>query len=218
MVVIDHVSGLKIDESLFNNEISTLNSLAAGLYQLFLQVRSFEVPIQAYEKEKRVQVLSFGFYNFSRFGLPADIEVLLPCYFHWFGVTVCNYVRLAGFLDGAMRGVIRRDELTTTEGRKLVKHHCDQYLATVQEISNVRYWRNKVYAHFAITDPRNGDTASILDLSVMSPVIFGGGRFRAGGGLIFTRRDEDGEMPDWSLTETFESLANQFWPGLTRVD
>ena len=78
---------------------------------------------------------------------------LVACAFHWYSVTVCNYVLLVGWL--------------VNEGdTKAAKKYQDSVLG------NVLQWRNKVGAHFAQANPRKSDTPATLAQSVMFPVGF----------------------------------------------
>jgi len=105
-MIIDQKTCLDINERTFLNELTTLHVLHAGLQKLYLDVKEVEAPIVNYELENRKKVTFFGFGNVERFGLPIEVEPLLTCYFHWFAVTVCNYVKLVGYLDGCAKGVI----------------------------------------------------------------------------------------------------------------
>ena len=57
---------------------------------------------------------------------------LIACSFHWYATSACNLVRLVGWL-----------------GQEQNSKKADAYVGRV--IPNVRIWRNKVAAHFAIT-------------------------------------------------------------------
>ncbi len=103
---------------------------------------------------------------------------------------------------------------------KQVKKAIDDYVIGIAELDRVRVWRNKVFAHFAITDPFKDDNIATLDMSVIFPVSFEG-RYVVGG-MTMLRSNSGGsyksELPRWSLTEVFESLEPHFWPGLKYRD
>jgi hypothetical protein len=107
-----------------------------------------------------------------------------------------------------IKGDITHDTIRTEPGevRRLVK----EYVDSVDEIIAVKVWRNKVSAHFAITDPRNENPA-ILYHSIMQPIAFWiGMRFTTNTAIIHGMNEE--EMPQWSLTEVFERLFDRYWP------
>ena len=207
MPIIDYVAGYEISELDGINELATLNCLATGLEKLVQEVRVLEQPIQIYERNNRKKNFFFG----SGFNLPIGAEQLLPCYFHWFGTSVCNYARLTGFLSGIATGVFSRNASLDTANYGLIKKHCDSYVDSISELEPIKVWRNKVFAHFAMTDPRPKDNAALLDASVMSPIGYFDGRFRVGG-MVIGSSGADVEMPPWSVTESFELLASRFWP------
>ena len=85
----------------------------------------------------------------------------------------------------------------------------------VIEIKEVLLWRNKIAAHFAITDPRKDDNIATLEASLFYPAIFDNERYRTGA-MIFSRGQEnisvESNIPYWSPTEVFELVAKRFMP------
>lgn len=77
MPLVDHVARIEVDEATGLNELTTLDSLATGLYALAQQVHLLEEPLIRDEQERRKKVTSFGF-GF----LHPDQERLVPCLFH----------------------------------------------------------------------------------------------------------------------------------------
>lgn len=213
MFRIDYVQALDVDEQDAVNEIGTLTCLASGLAVLAHQVAVLEAPIQAYEQAHRKRVRFTGFDVELPDGtiLPSGSEQLLPCYFHWFGTSVCNLARLVGFLSGVASGAYERKATEDREQWQVIARHCGTYVDSIPELTTIKLWRNKVFAHFAITDPRKNDNPGLLDVSAMSPVTYIDGRFRVGG-MFHHIRGADVDMPQWSVTEAFEQLAPRFWP------
>ncbi|MGA2911880.1 MAG: hypothetical protein ABSE17_04615 [Candidatus Levyibacteriota bacterium] len=80
-------------------------------------------------------------------------------------------------------------------------------------IPEILVWRNKVTAHFAKTDPREESLAT-LEASVMFPVNFSKPYLKVGG-MVWHSNDSDSELPEWSLTKSFEDLAVRYWPELS---
>ena len=147
---IDHAEDRKLtDEEVerYFNELRSLEYLATGLNLLNAQVRRIETRVVARIKGLRVEM--FG--NAPELeGLPQD---LVACAFHWYSVTVCNYVLLVGWL-------------LNKGDTKAAKKYQDSVLG------NVLRWRNKVGAHFAQADPHKDDTPAALSQSVMFPIGF----------------------------------------------
>lgn len=139
-------------------------------------------------------------------------------FFHWFGNSLCNYARLTGYIVARERGHVTDADLQLDPERKKIKAACDNYVKTLPEIQKVLKWRNKVSAHFALTDPRKDDNIATLDESIIYPAGFDDGRFRTGT-MILCKGDDsaihESDIPRWSLTETFEVLINRFWPDVT---
>lgn len=206
IIVVDYLSGLSVLESDGVNELITLSCLSTGLATLAQQVKLLEQPIQDDEKERRKRITFYGF-GF----LPQETEELLPCYFHWFGTSLCNYARLVGFLSGVSSGAFSRSATEDPKNFRIIKEYCDTYIDSIPELIPIKIWRNKVFAHFAITNPRSSDNAALLDSSVMSPISYFDGRFRVGG-MVTASRGAEAELPHWSVTESYELLSPRFWP------
>ncbi len=211
-VKIDLLEGIEVNRQDYLNEIVTLRTLLMGLKQLSTMVKCKEVAFANGGGDK-IKVMSFGATS------PKEQEFLdtVACFFHWFGISVCNYVRLVGFIRGLARGDFVRADLKDSTKFKQVKSSIDAYVVSVGEIEAVRVWRNKVFAHFAITDPYKDDNIATLDMSIIFPITFEG--IYVVGGMTMTRKDASGtyvsDLPRWSLTEVFESLIPRYWPELS---
>ena len=223
-MIIDYVDGLTISTDAAEsraNEIMTLEYLSTGLEFLNDQVQRIEARVmEELPRDRRV----FLYGNARVFeGIPLD---LVACSFHWYAVTVCNYVRLVGWLA--------HGETTHKEDRKEVGQ---AYLRCI--LPEVQTWRNKVGAHFALTDPRLDSDADLAS-SVLFPISFFDDTFHAGairilgavkrGGKPITdgstiapwrkrllSRRVDDTVPDqmdwhWSLTEVHRQLKARYWP------
>ena len=214
-IILDHIVGLEVGRDTCFNEIVSLQSLRLGLLHLAVHVWKIEKPIRDEEIKSQSRVFFYG----NAPGTDRIQNLLLPCYFHWFGVSLCNYVRLVGFVNGLAMGRITREHLQDKSCFKRIKKECKAYVDAVVEVKDVIVWRNKVAAHFAITDPREQDNIATLDTSVIYPVAFSDGRFRVHG-MVLSRTRSDGrtytaELPSWSITEVCEKLRNRYWPEFT---
>ncbi len=180
--------------------------LKNGMIALYNNVRPIEVQILQTQRE----IFFYGHNN----SVPPEINNLLPCFFHWFGISLCNYARLAGYIVAKEQGHLSNADLQPEPKSEKIKKACNNYVNSLPEIQEVLKWRNKVSAHFALTDPRPEDNIATLEASIIYPIGFENKRFRTGT-MIFTINDSDSEIPSWSLTETFEILINRFWPDVT---
>jgi len=194
VVVIDHVDKLELtkDEAeKYFNERRSLDYLARGLWFLYEQIQGVEAEVvKRLPRDKRFAI--FGNAPEMR-GIPQD---LMACAFHWYAVTVCNYVKMVGWL------------VNNGDSKKATG-----YLNRV--IPPVKLWRDKVGAHFARHSPR-GENIADLAMSVMFPISFENDAFYAGswtltlgtGGKSFKSRQD----MRWSLTHTHRDLISRYWP------
>lgn len=207
---VDFIEAIDVDEKRSGNALITLAMLTDGLAEIasFIKTRETQWAERIGPNAK-----------FSCMGLDVDGTKgklnLIGCFFHWFGVSICNYARLAGFLCGIGRGSFTMEDLADVSKHQAISKSITAYVETVSEIKDVLVWRNKVAAHFAITDPRKADNIATLELTTMFPVTFDLPHYRVGG-MTLTRKNSlgtfTGELPNWSLTEVFESLIPRYWP------
>jgi hypothetical protein len=194
-MIIDYIDNLELTDDQakkYASELRSLNYLARGLEFLYIQVQRLEAKIvEAVGNDKRV--LLFGSVPGFEW-VPLD---LVASAFHWYAVSVCNYVKMVGWLANGGSSPRARD-----------------YLKCV--LPEVYVWRNKVGAHFARIDPRPEDTPADLAMSVMFPISFDDDAFYAhslkltlstGGKSSTSRRDMR-----WSLTHTHRNLIPRYWP------
>jgi hypothetical protein len=196
-MIIDHVDHLELGqeaEGEYANELNSLAYLGEGLWFLYRNVRRIE--------DKVIDLLGKDV-QCSFVGSPPGFEWipqgLVACSFHWYAVSLCNYLRLVGWLAYGQK---------PTEARAYAR----------RVAPNVVAWRNKVGAHFARTDPRPEDGSATLSASVMFPVGFENGTFVA---HPFTLVIGNGKGKTtsvdmrWSLSRIHRALAERYWPGRT---
>jgi len=194
-MIIDYIENFRLPDDKAKtqfNELRSLDYLATGLWFLYEQVQGVEAKIiEGLPKGKRV----------SMFGDAPEMQGinqdLVACAFHWYAVTVCNYVKMVGWLanDG--------DSKKTLE---YIKH----------VIPAVYIWRNKVAAHFAKFAPRKEDNPADLAKSVMFPISFDDNAFYVSSwtltlgisGKSHTSRQD----MRWSLTHIHRELVPRYWP------
>jgi hypothetical protein len=211
-IVIDKKLNIEVNKNNYHNEINTLMNLRFGLMQLYNSVRPMELKLI---KENNGN--EFHFIG-SHPTIPIEFHHMLPCLFHWFGTSVCNYTRLVGYIVSNEQGLINKDMEFDNKNKRQIKESCDSYVKSVEEIKEILRWRNKIGAHFALTDPRPEDNIATLEASIIYPIGFAGNRYKTSN-FLFSRIEEnnciDSEIPQWSLTEAFEILRDRFWPEVT---
>ena len=212
-VTLDTIAAVSVDSDDYFNEHRTLQMLSTGIVALADNLKRREA---AWEQRTGGKV-KFHVYGLDIDGTKGDLD-LIACFFHWFGVSVCNYARLVGFVRGLSANEFTRADLSNPSKFQDVRASVDTYVGNLPELSDVLVWRNKVGAHFAITAPHKSDNVSTLDMSVMFPVTFTNGQYRVGE-LTLTRNNAVGThtsaLPCWSVTEVFESLLPRYWPHIT---
>lgn len=176
------------------NEIRSLDYLRVGLHRLYNEVSTIERERKARLREANLQVVSFGQHSLEQ----RLHEDKICCYFHWYANSLCNYVRLIGWIG----------------------HEADSSLPVPrmyaeEVIRDVLVWRNKVAAHFAMTDPRKDDSKATLKASVSYPLVSENGVYYVSGLILFVKdagESTRSNLPKWSLTKVHERLAARYWP------
>ena len=154
MTTVDHTNKISIDEALFGNEVLTLSKFSSGLRFLYDTMIKFENDASQFIKSGgKEAAFSVGWTNDSSI---IDNSLLIPL-FHWFSISIINYTRLVGFLSGIASGAFSRQDLEDQTKFEFIKRHCGTYVDSISELCAVKVWRNKIAAHFAITDPRKND-------------------------------------------------------------
>ena len=213
--IIDQQLGIQVDPTNHYNACNTLGYLKHGLGALYSTIKPQENLMKEKYQDQYIVYQSIG-YNSE---YPRELYLILPSLFHWFGVSVCNYARLAGFIVAKEQGHFTDMDIQYEPAREQIKKACDKYINSIIELEKVFIWRNKVAAHFAITSPKPEDNISTMEASIIYPVGLVNGIFKTSPfTLSLCKGDEENsynsEIPQWSLTETFETLADRFWPDI----
>ena len=198
-VVLDYLEPFELKDPhilKFNNELQTLTYLSKGLFFLYKEQKSIDTEtwnrIEKLYPGVKEGVMMYG-------NLPPefnDIPLhLINCFFHWYAVSLCNFVQLLGW-------VAKQANLTTKEPR--------EYAKTV--IPDVVIWRNKIGAHFARADEDKRDNLATRQFSVMPPVGFLGKSFKASPVTLSYGEDTSAEIEPWGITETHMRLIPRYWP------
>ncbi|MBF8267822.1 MAG: hypothetical protein HW388_1330 [Dehalococcoidia bacterium] len=192
-MILDHIEGLELIDNKADEHFDSCMALARlgeGLWWIYREVAQLEVQAQIEATRDNVGVALVG-------GVLANKPMgMLSCAFQWYAVSACNYAQLVGWLANR----------NTNSAKEYVQKVMPRLLN----------YRNKVAAHFAITDPRRDNEAD-LAASVMTHVVYIQGRLCAAaltpvvknnGSEITVSRDFS-----WSLTLAHERLTPRYWPG-----
>lgn len=211
-MILDHIDGITLTDELAKkhfNELQSRRHLSQGLAFLYQQVKAIEAKaVQQINNQEHLSRMppevreAFAGKDVRYFSGGNDPMLawlpkgLITCFFHWYAVSLCNYVRLIGHLS----------KQTDPEGPSPAA-----YVESV--VPEVKWFRDKVAAHFARAANSTHDCEADQDLSVMYAISFLDGRFFAGGWILTKwSKDERSEAgcEGWSLTQTHEQLAQRY--------
>lgn len=201
MIVLDHVRSINLDPSdppLDNYQAFEQNY--AGLKILADSVR-----------EEELKMLTSPYHDAILFTSSHAFSPIVSCSFNWFSVTLVNYLRLIALVElmnvRSWKSVALRDSANRIE----INQWCTDFVKDA--VPEIYLWRNKVSAHFAATYPFNADNLGTLEQSIMNPVSFVSPYFYVGF-LKWNSSGEESQLPEWSLTKTYEELSTRFWPNM----
>jgi len=190
-VILDYIEKLEIPDDEIDNHFDARMALARlgeGLFWIHRDVAKIELDLRRESAKDNTELaIVGGILDNKPFGL-------LSCAFQWYAVSACNYAQLVGWLATHDTG----------SAKTYVKKVMPRLLS----------YRNKVAAHFAITDPHRDNEADLV-ASVMTHIIYVRGRLcaaaltpviKSNGQEITVSKDNS-----WSLTLAHERLAPRFW-------
>lgn len=198
-MLLDHLNGISIDRN--TAPLANLHGLREayfGLHFLANGVRQEEIKFASHPLIGKMTMF-----------VGSEISPIVTCAFHWFSVTLVNYMRLIALVDMMMKNQWNSADLAKQSNHDAIKRTCKAYVE--EAIPEILKWRNKVAAHFAATDPLRDDNLGTLEQSVMSPISFVSPYFHVGF-LKWVTGIEESALPSWALTKTYEDLAPRFWP------
>lgn len=180
------------------NAIGALHRLAAGLAYLDTAVLEVEAVVRERFCERHgsnVRCVVFG----NDPILVESRQDLVECYFHWYAVSLVNYVRAIAamaFESDKPARIAYQDKV----------------------LGNVAPFRDKIAAHFAgMTANQNDNDAERL-VSLIPGVSWSDDRFVAAGFSTYVRkgdvRSESKAIGPWKLTEMHDDLCRRY-PMLT---
>jgi hypothetical protein len=199
-ILLDTETGITFNEKfpvLIN--CHSLFYLPVGLHSLAFTVRQAEL-----EKFTHAGQFEMGPYT-------AQINHIACC-FHWFAISLVNYLRLVGLIGIMSENNWRIESLAKQEVKNEVKRHCREYVKSV--IPEISTWRNKVGAHLASTDPFSEDNIGTLAASMAHPITYSTPYYHANA-MTYGLDEHKDEIPSWSLTEAYDHLTPRFWPHMS---
>lgn len=198
-LVLDSIERIEMDtESPPLNNYHALGYLPVGLHSLALTVRNEELDVRKEPGGAPALMIA---------GFPNDAQI--ACCFNWFSTSIVNYLRLVGLIDIMNQRGWNSQDLQDDKNRKKITNHCVSYVKRV--VPEIYKWRNKIAAHFAITDPSSKDNLGTLEYSIMNPIMYLKPYFVAGG-FAWSIRGQKSQLEKWALTQTFENLTERLWP------
>lgn len=188
-MIIDHCEGFEIDDNMeyMYEAKMALARMSQGLFFISEYVKDKErkhTPTYSIEGIKVDIILNMPY---------AD---LLSNMFHWYAITLSNYVLLVGYLQYKN------------------KEDAKQYRKRV--IPRVVDFRNKIAAHLAFADPYSRDNLADRLASLYTQLVYAGGYFLAG--VLSPVLQEEGEQVevsrklDMCVTKNFSEMKKRYWP------
>lgn len=191
-ITLDHEQNILYDR--VNSGLKNLHALyyiPEGLYFLAQKIRN--------EENKKLKT-SEAFSALTR------EPVLIANIFSWFSSSLVSYLRLVALVKLCNKKGWNSNDVA--QNREEVKKACKDYVESV--IPEILAWRNKIAAHLAITDPWHDDNIATLEFSAMNAVVYMRPYYKIG--IKWGTQDQQSDVPEWALTESFEKLTPRFWP------
>lgn len=195
--ILDHIDEIIVPGKVFDkpaNEYWMLSYLWYGM-----ELLNIETAKRQDEHQRRVN--PEGRLRMVSFGNDPDCKQmpLLTCFFHWYAVSACNYVRTIG-------AIAYRQDNNRPKPLKYVKN----------VIPEVLTFRNKIAAHFSWSMEDSKDNDAERSASVLPPLSFDGDVFCVGAWQVGIRRGgeamDSSALTPWSITEIHEKLGERYWP------
>jgi hypothetical protein len=203
-VILDTVRKIEFDSS--NPPLSNLHALS------YLPRGIISIAHEVHRFEKHVEDGSYLPPGADLIIAPTiDRFEIIACWFSWYCVSIHNYLRLVALVELVSKKNWSIVDVGNPKNSKTIKTHCTNYVEEV--IPEINRWRNKIAAHFAITAPFNSDNQALLEFSAMNNITYSKPHFYAGA-LQYCSEGTESDLPKWSVTETFSTLAPRLWPHL----
>src|SRR5438309_7875877 len=156
-MILDHKIPIDLpDDRLgdFHGEVQSLSYLTRGLFLLYGQTKKYEAKVLENRAKRNGPPILFS-YGTNPPGMEGIPQDLVACFFHWYAVSICNFVWIVGSIGSETSAIDLK-----------INEYADQVIPEV-----VRF-RNKVAAHFAKVKPKKGEFILDRDASVIFPIGF----------------------------------------------
>lgn len=202
MIVLDHINNIVLDPAnpplnnyqAFQHNYSGLKILADSVREIELQRHAANPP------------------GSMTFHFGSSTPPIVPNAFAWYSVTLVNYLRLIALVELMITKSWTSQDIADPQNAPDVKKACTNFVKNAAP--EIYTWRNKVSAHFALTDPFRDDNLGTLEHSIMDPVTYSSPYFYVGQTSWVTAGHQS-QLPSWALTKNYEDLASRFWPEQT---
>ncbi len=125
--------------------------------------------------------------------------------FNNFSVNYCNFFSLLALRELTQTNCFN-DLMIDKKSNKKIKEIYESYFNAGLASEDILKWRNKVGAHYAITDKRKENIATLNYLISVHPTL-NDWRYEVGGTNL-TINDEVSEFNGWSVTKEYEKLTS----------
>ena len=199
----DRPPGKVADFASCGNLVRNVAVLRTGLQFLYDEVKGFEGELLQ------------GIHSAQSFDVNGEYA-MLAVKFDWFSISMLNLMEGVSLLDTLAHEEGDYVELASRHGgMDLIRSGVKAYTDSIPEAGPLRQWRNKVAAHRSgiLPSPRGGDDSmTIRPISLMgAQVMARNGRYIAPAAKPAGLGPDPSasELQEWSLTETWESLARR---------
>ena len=204
-MILDHKIPIDLPEERaneFHGELQSLSYLTSGLFLLHGQTKKYEAKVLERRAQRKGPPILFS-YGSNPPGMEDVPQDLVACFFHWYAVSICNFVWVVGWIGSQIAAI----DLTVNE----------YALEVIPEVVN---YRNKVAAHFAKVKPKRGESTLDRDASVIFPISFSDA-FEASSwtlGRTIEGTREESTIKPWKLTKVHEDLVPRYWPDAIQAE
>lgn len=206
-ITLDHLDGISFDgDAPPIANLSALGFMPAGIHWAAETIRRAE---NDFVRSFPIAIESQDILLFMGSSGPTGDGVVISAT-HWFAISITNYARLVALIGLMDSKSWKSSDIADPSNRSTVQKFCKQYVDGL--LPEVLTWRNKVAAHFAATDPRD-DNLATLEQSLMNPLTYERDRIKTSS-LTLHSGGHVSAIPSWCATETFERLAPRWWPNL----
>ena len=195
-ITIDFIDNIDVDSKYFINQ-HQLTNLKAGLDFIFNQTKYIQDNPERFGTPK--------FVTEAEFLMNPYLSDLVACFFQWFSVSIVSYVKLVGLLRYLDRNKLEYSNITLLSKDILaaMKREINAYINSV--IPDIKLWRDKVGAHFAMADPFDNDNIVTMEDSLMTQIYLVKGKYTT---HLFHLNfaGKSSVIPEWSIVNIYENV------------